>query len=139
MKSLILIAVTLISSSVFACTDFSGNYKDQDGNITKITQIGCESIQFSSQGDSPSYVMITDGKMRQLLKFEIGSSSLIVNAKAAFENSILKITTSGTNESDGNTETSFAELIISLDTNGDLVNSQTSDDGTTDISVLNRI
>ena len=139
MKSLILIAVALISSSIFACTDFSGNYKDKEGNITRITQVGCESLQFIAQEDTLKYNMIADGQDRLLFKIEIGSSSLTLNARASFENSILKINTTGISESDGKTETSFAELIISLDANGDLVNSQTNDDGTNDKTVLNRI
>ena len=139
MKSLILISVALISSSVFACTDFSGSYKDQEGNVSTITQVGCESIKFLSGGDTSSYDMLVDGKEHLLLKLVIGSSTLTVNAKANFENSILKINTIGISETDGNTDTSYAELITSLDDNGDLVNSQTNDDGTTDVTVLNRI
>ena len=58
MKLLLALSMLTFTTISFACTDFSGNYIDDDSNPYSIIQTGCESLKL---GD---VTLVTDGYFR---------------------------------------------------------------------------
>lgn len=62
MKTIFVLALTLVSLQAFACPNISGAFRDEDGNVLTITQNKCESTTWSD-GDG-STTLIADNVER---------------------------------------------------------------------------
>ncbi|QDK42291.1 hypothetical protein DOM21_12725 [Bacteriovorax stolpii] len=69
MKSLIILGLALFTSSAFACTDFSGDYRTEENTYYSIEQNGCDSMYVVDETGANE--MIFDGVERLLHEYDI--------------------------------------------------------------------
>lgn len=62
MKLLFALCISMFASVAMACTDFSGNYRNGEGQTTQIKQSGCASVSFTNSEGAGTF--ITDGQFR---------------------------------------------------------------------------
>jgi hypothetical protein len=70
MKRLIALSIAIFTTVSFACTDFTGEYYDEeDGTYFSLTQNGCESIQYNY--DEGPVLRMIDGKDYLVNQYDI--------------------------------------------------------------------
>ena len=130
MKLLIIALATLLSTSAFACTDFSGTFKDETGSVATFTQNGCDTLTVSQE--QVSYTFINDGKSHLTLE-----QAVVVNGQTVGNDKMYSTMSfvDGTLVVDvseiyvaipgGETQTQSTHSVSSLNINGDLVSIET--------------
>lgn len=56
MKLIITLFVLLATSSVFACTDFTGTFRNSDGSIFSLAQSACSSVMLTQDGNTQTII-----------------------------------------------------------------------------------
>ncbi len=141
MKSIIAILAFVVTSSVFACTNFTGTYESYSAENGRseytISQIGCEKISIID--NESSMTLPTNGQ--DVLIDTKGYGDMVVTSyanarfgKTEFFLTIKVVATMGS-------ETQAFEIPskIELDANGDLMTETTQIDGTVSRSLDRRI
>lgn len=86
MKIMLTIALSLFTSLAFACTDFTGTYRDQEYKVYSVNQAGCSSIvlnndegTFSAKADGQFRVSSEDQHARVLTAILFSGKDLIMD------------------------------------------------------------
>ncbi len=95
MKKLIILTIIFASKLSFACTDFTGTFRaSENGNITRIQQVGCESLSFIDPSlsfnlplDGNYHLRSTDQNSSIYFKVLINGDKLLINTKVEFHDS----------------------------------------------------
>ena len=143
MKLLIVLVSTIFTTSIFACTDFTGNFKDNDGSITNLVQDACKSIKMTNLQDSTSITVYNDGQTHLSLQQDIVVEGKVVGkitmfTKMAFQGASLIIDMTANVDTNEQSQTQTTHMESSLNANGDLVSIQTVN-GETETSISTRV
>ena len=125
MKLVMISLITFLSASAFACTDFSGTFKDKDDSIITISQIACVSVVITQE--QSSYKLYADGYLRLLQIQDIKNGDDVVGknrlfGSATFKNENLKVNYKVfTTNIDNSTEQHDMDLDFSIDDRNNLI------------------
>ena len=131
MKTLIILVTALLSSSVFACTNFSGNYRNDDGTTFSITQDQCNSVTLT-QADTGPFTAYNDGQTHLSLKQDIiiqgqNVGTMSMYTKLAFVDTTLVLDLTLQVDAMGQSQTQTSHSVSSLNANGDMISVSTQD------------
>ena len=136
-------ALMLISSSIaFSCPNFTGAYRDNEGNVTQYVQTGCESLNVIGS-NQPTVSVITDGVMREVLNQTFNENGIEVKVKisiqATFTSSELIVNSINHAVANGQDFDDNMFANISLLPNGDMKTVTTKSDGSVTTSIDSKV
>jgi hypothetical protein len=143
MKILIALIAAGFSTLTIACTNFSGTFENQDTkDIQKIIQNDCDLIKFQETDKTTS--VIVDGTYHQTLNEDIivnGVKHGVIQVfqSARFGTTELFLDSKLHTEVDEAIEDAETNAILTLNSDGDLVTVQSSEDGQIETIISKRL